>query len=73
MNWKNKIVIITGAGTGIGKATKDLLRSKGCIVYNLDLKITDGELPEYFIQCDVRNREQIKKAVEKVSFEIQKK
>jgi NAD(P)-dependent dehydrogenase (short-subunit alcohol dehydrogenase family) len=66
MNWKNKIVIITGAGTGIGKATKDLLRTKGCIVYNLDLKITDDELPEYFIQCDVRNREQIKKAVEKV-------
>src|SRR5215207_3082304 len=66
MNWENKIVIITGANTGIGKATKDLLRNKGCIVYNLDISMVDGEIPGYYIQCDVRNRQQIRKAVEEV-------
>lgn len=45
MNWKNKVVIITGASTGIGKATKDLLRSKGCIVYNLDMATSEEENP----------------------------
>src|SRR5690349_1441512 len=66
MNWKNKIVIITGANTGIGKATKELLRSKDCIVYNLDMAQIDDDLPDYFIFCDVRKRDQIRNAVEQV-------
>jgi NAD(P)-dependent dehydrogenase (short-subunit alcohol dehydrogenase family) len=66
MNWENKIVIITGANTGIGKATKDLLRSKGSIVYNLDLSMADDEMHKYFIRCDIRERQQIRKAIEEV-------
>ena len=66
MNWENKTVVITGASTGIGKATKDLLRSKGCSVYNLDLAMPEGEMPEYYIHCDVRYRQQIKDAIEQV-------
>ena len=72
MNWENKTVVITGATTGIGKATKDLLRSKGCNVYNLDLSMTEDEMPEYYIHCDIRNRQQIKEAIEKV-FSLEKK
>ena len=72
MNWENKIVIITGASTGIGKATKDLLRSKGCCVYNLDLEMPEDEMPGYYIQCDLRNRQQITEAVEEV-FNREKK
>ena len=66
MNWENKIVIVTGAGTGIGKATKDLLREKGSVVYNLDLTMPEDEQEPYYIPCDVRNRHQIKEAVEEV-------
>ena len=66
MEWKNKVVVITGAGTGIGKATKDLLRDKGCIVYNLDLAMTGDENPSYYIKCDIRNRQQIKDAVDSI-------
>lgn len=66
MNWENTTAIITGAGTGIGKATKDLLRSKGCTVYNLDFKDHDPADAHFYIPCDVRNRQQINAAIDKV-------
>ncbi len=65
MDWKNKVAVITGASTGIGKATKDLLRNKGCIVYNLDLN-PPAEADDHFIFCDVSKKENINAAIDKV-------
>jgi NAD(P)-dependent dehydrogenase (short-subunit alcohol dehydrogenase family) len=65
MEWKNKVAVITGATTGIGKATKDLLRSKGCIVYNLDLTQAE-EKDAHFILCDVSKKENINVAIDKI-------
>lgn len=67
MNWNNKVAIITGATTGIGQATLELLKTGGCTVYNLDLQMpsTTGSDP-YFIQCDVRDRQAIRSAVKAV-------
>lgn len=67
MDWKNKVAVITGAGTGIGKATGDLLRAEGCIVYNLDLAEQQaGDSSAHFITCDVRDRQAIRSAMETV-------
>jgi len=63
MDWKNKVAVITGASTGIGKATRELLQSRGTIVYNLDIQETGDP---FFIKCDVRIKEDIKKALAKV-------
>ena len=62
MEWKNKVVIITGGTTGIGKATRELLHDKGCIVYNLDINKQDDGYG-HFIYCDVRKRDEIRSAV----------
>ncbi|HNJ96419.1 MAG TPA: SDR family oxidoreductase, partial [Ferruginibacter sp.] len=59
---QHKVAVITGAGTGIGKATLELLRSEGAIVYNLDYKSPETEDP-YFIACDVRKKEDIQDAI----------
>jgi NAD(P)-dependent dehydrogenase (short-subunit alcohol dehydrogenase family) len=66
MESKNKVAIITGAGTGIGEATKDLLRSRGANVYNLDKEMPADEMSEYYVQCDVRKRSDITTAVHSV-------
>jgi NAD(P)-dependent dehydrogenase (short-subunit alcohol dehydrogenase family) len=63
MDWKNKVAIITGASTGIGKATRELLQSKEVIVYNLDIQNTNDE---HFIKCDVRIKENIRDAYAQV-------
>jgi NAD(P)-dependent dehydrogenase (short-subunit alcohol dehydrogenase family) len=71
MEWKNKVAIVTGASSGIGKATKDLLEQKGARVYNLDRNRPDKP-NDYFILCDTSKKEDINSAIDKV-FEREKK
>lgn len=61
-----KITIISGASSGIGKATKQLLRKNGHIVYNLDITEDPEDDPAQFILCDVRQRTAIKAAIDQV-------
>jgi NAD(P)-dependent dehydrogenase (short-subunit alcohol dehydrogenase family) len=65
MVWQNTVAIITGASDGIGKATLELLRSEGCIVYNLDNKSPLAPDP-CFILCDVSNRQQVAEAIDTI-------
>ena len=62
MEWNNKVVIITGASTGIGEATRLLLHGKGCRVYNLDINPQKDDKGR-FINCDMRDRIAIRNAV----------
>ena len=50
----SKRVIITGAASGIGEATAEALRRRGCTVVGLDQN-ADGEL----IRCDVRDQSSV--------------
>lgn len=71
MEWKNKVTVITGATSGIGKATKELLRAKGATVYNLDQQKPAVDDP-FFISCNVTKKEEINGAIDKV-FDNEKK
>nr|WP_294796631.1 SDR family oxidoreductase [uncultured Mucilaginibacter sp.] len=65
MNWKNTVTVITGATTGIGRATLELLRNEGSLVYNLD-NAPSAQPDPYFIDCDVSNRLNIEQAIKTI-------
>jgi short-subunit dehydrogenase len=63
----NKIILITGASSGIGKAIGEFLHHKGFVVYGTSRnpeRITNSVFP--LIALDVRNSESIQVAVSKV-------
>lgn len=65
MNWKNTVTVVTGATSGIGKATLELLRNEGSLVYNLD-NVAGAQPDPYFIDCDVSNRVGVEQAIKTI-------
>jgi NAD(P)-dependent dehydrogenase (short-subunit alcohol dehydrogenase family) len=56
---EGKIAIVTGAGSGIGKATVDLFRSEGAMVIGADLRGAD-------VECDAGDEQQVVALIERV-------
>lgn len=65
MNFSDNVVVITGATTGIGRATMELLRERGATVYNLDIQ-PDGCPGDYFVSCNVTDHRSVSVAIDKV-------
>ena len=59
MRLKDKVAIVTGAGSGIGKATVELFRNEGATVVGADLKGAD-------VECDAGDELAVKALVERV-------
>jgi NAD(P)-dependent dehydrogenase (short-subunit alcohol dehydrogenase family) len=59
MRLHGKIAIVTGAGSGIGKATVELFRREGATVIGADLKGAD-------VECDAGDDAAVKALVDKV-------
>jgi NAD(P)-dependent dehydrogenase (short-subunit alcohol dehydrogenase family) len=53
-----KIAIVTGAGSGIGKATVELFRSEGATVIGADLRGAD-------VECDAGDEQQVAALIER--------
>ncbi|WP_265529116.1 SDR family NAD(P)-dependent oxidoreductase [Sphingomicrobium marinum] len=60
MRLDGKIAIVTGAGSGIGKATVDLFRNEGATVVGADLKNAD-------VECDAGSEAAVKALIDEVA------
>lgn len=61
----SKIIVITGASSGIGKCTAQMFRAKGETVVNVSREI-DVDYPDLSYVCDVSNEELVKQTFSKI-------
>ena len=68
--YKDKVCVVTGAASGIGRSTVDLLLDMGAVVYAIDIK--DIEIPgvKHFIAADLSNKDAIDMAFEEIPKQI---
>jgi len=59
----NKVVLITGASSGIGKTTAEFLTQKGCKVYGTSRSIRADKFTFNLLQLDVNQTDTIQKAI----------
>ncbi len=75
MEFKNKVVLITGSATGFGKTLAELFAEQGASLILSDVNITGGEAvanairekggQAFFTKCDVSDAEEVQKMVGK--------
>src|SRR3954451_18214411 len=61
-----RVVVVTGAASGIGHATAELFRDEGAIVYGLDIAPTVPDGVTY-VECNVADRASVDAAIETCS------
>lgn len=64
-----KVIVITGASSGIGKVCADYLYNKGYIVYGLNRSVVESNTIKY-IKCDVTNEDDVKNALVSIKEDI---
>ena len=69
LNYEGKIAVVTGAASGMGKATAEVLKDLGAKVYAMDWNECDIEGVEY-VHVDLSKKESIDEAMAKIPMHI---
>lgn len=68
--YEGKVCVVTGASSGMGKATVEMLVDLGANVYALDLNPCTINGIKEFIKCDLANKKEIDEAFKKIPEHI---
>lgn len=68
--YTNKVCVVTGASSGMGKATAEMLVDLGAKVYAIDLNNCEVNGITEYIQCNLSKKEEIDKAFRKIPEHI---
>lgn len=68
--YENKVCVVTGASSGMGKAVVELLVELGAKIYALDLNPCTVEGIEKYIHCNLASREDIDQAFQEIPDHI---
>ncbi len=68
--YTNKVCVVTGASSGMGKATVETLVDMGAKVYALDLNPCSVEGIEKFIECNLAKKDEIDEAFKQIPEHI---
>ena len=60
--YKNKVCVVTGVSSGMGKSTAKMLVDLGAKVYGLDINECELDGLEDFIDCNLSHKKDIDKA-----------
>lgn len=69
-NYNNKVCVVTGASSGMGKATAEMLVDLGAKVYALDLNECSVEGITKFIKCNLADKTSIDEAFKNIPENI---
>lgn len=68
---KDKLVLVTGCSSGIGKAQVNSFLENGCYVIGVDKNICPMINPNFrFIKCDLSDQEKVNKALKNIDADI---
>ena len=68
--YQNKNVVVTGASSGMGKATAEMLVDLGAKVYALDWNECDVKGIKQYVHVDLSKKESIDQAMKELSSHI---
>lgn len=64
-----RVAVVTGAASGIGRASASALQAAGALVAALDIGDADG-VGDLFIECDVTDEASVRRAFDRVRGEL---